>query len=217
MEAKPRQASARTADTGRRSDLRGRLLPAAGVLVVAVVALLALAGPGSGPPSSSPVSLPGLGGQTAMEALDSALEAAERWEADAQLAGASCTWSEAGVASSSETEWAFQFYSPSTQRLAVVMVSGDAAWLFRDVLSPYVVPTFSTAEWRVDSDEALQVWWDYVGRSLLGRHPTADVAVQLRPSADHEMRLVWSVVGLFGDPDDALAVTVSGVEGTIVQ
>jgi len=163
------------------------------------------------PPAAEPAS-----GVTAREALAPAAELAAQWQEDARLAVVSGRWSGVEMQQGDDVEWAFQFFSPSTQRLALVLVSGGAARMVRDSLSPYRVPTFSTGEWRVDSDQALRAWWDSGGSTVVARRPDVELAMQLRVP-DEGDDPVWTVAGVFFEQESAFVVVVNATSGVLVE
>ena len=170
--------------------------------------------------SARPAARPSLtlgAGITARQALAPAAELAEQWQEDAQLAVVSTHRLAAGTQSQGESEWAFQFFSPSTQRLALVTVIGEEAHITRETLSPYSVPTFLVKEWHVDSDQALQVWWEKGGGTLLTQRPDADLAMQLRGAEDGGEHPVWMVTGFVVSAESAFIVTVDATSGTVVE
>jgi hypothetical protein len=194
---------------------RWLLLSGLGVILLMVVGLLAL---GSSPGTIQAPPAAGLLASevTARQALAPATELAVQWQEDARLATVSSYQSAAGGASQRKSEWAFQFYSSSTQRLALITVTGDAAQVVRETLSPYAVSTFSAEAWHTDSDQALQMWWERGGGVLLSRRPDADLVMQLRISEDGE-RPVWTVSGFTVETESAFTIVVDAAEGTVVE
>ena len=153
---------------------------------------------------------------TAHQALAPAVELAGQWQEDARLAAVSGFWSRVGVQMGGQAEWAFQFFSPSTRRVAIVTVADGRTQMVRENTSPYMVATFSAEEWNVDSDQALQTWWNRGGGALVSRRPEIDLAMQLRP-LDEGSGPVWSVVGSTAGTETAFTVVVSAVDGTVVE
>ena len=187
----------------------------AAIIFLAVAAILLTQPDAEG----SPVVDGGLApeGLTAREAYRSAADLAEERWPDADLAIVSGHWTELGSENGNESQWSFHFFSASAQRLILVAVSSDEAWLVRDSLSPYPVPTFSQRDWKVDSDEAIQVWWDEVGRALVEHRPDAELVAQLRVSEDYGGQLVWVIGGLASGRADPLTTVVSGLDGSKVD
>lgn len=190
----------------------GLALSLALVVVVGVLVYDRLAGPLDPPPAvglaSSRVS--------ARQAFVPAAESARHWQPDARLAAVSGQWSAVGEQPSGQVEWAFQFFSPSAQRLALVTVAGKEARVVREGASPHPVPTLSMDEWRVDSDKALWAWWNRVGKDLVAQHPDTHLAMQLRVPDEGGEQPVWTVVGLVAGAEDVQTVTVNATDGTVV-
>ena len=154
---------------------------------------------------------------SARQAFAPAAELAGQWQKDARLAAVSGYWSAVGAQLGGQTEWAFQFFSPSTRRLALITVMDGAALMVRESASPYAVPTFSVGEWRVDSDQALQAWWSRGGGNLVARRPDGDLAMQLRVPEEGTGQPVWTVVGSIAGTEAAFTVLVNAVDGTLVE
>jgi hypothetical protein len=197
------------------SSVRWWLLLGLGLVLLAVVGALVYGrvAPASPPPIGGAVD----GGVTARQAFTAAAELAAQWQEDAGLSVASCHWPAVEVQSGGAVEWNFQFFSPSTQRLALVAADGEAARVVRESLSPYVVPTFSAEAWRVDSDQALQTWWDRGGGRWVARRPDIDLAMQLRMPDDGDDDPVWTVVGLVVGADATFSVRVNATDGTLLE
>jgi hypothetical protein len=181
-------------------------------VVVGVVIFDRLVQPTSPTPEAS---LPGIQ-LTARQALAPAAELAGQWQEDARMAAVSAFWSRVGMQLGGQAEWAFQFFSPSTRRLAIITVADGRAQMMRESASPYTVATFSAEEWKVDSDQALQTWWNRGGGTLVSRRPEIDLAMQLRP-LDENGQPVWSVVGSTAGTETAFTVVVSAADGTVVE
>jgi len=161
---------------------------------------------------------PGLtgGGDTAHQALVSAAELATQWQEDARLAYVSGQWLGVGTQSGEEIEWAFQFFSSSTQHLALVVVSDGTAHVVHDSLSPYSVQTFSAEDWRIDSDQARQMWWNQGGGSMVAQRPDVDLLMQLCMQGEENARPVWTVAGLIAGTENVFTVMVDATNGALV-
>lgn len=198
------------------SGLRWLVLFGLGLILLAAVGALIydrLAGPAALPPAA------GLAGSrvTARQAYAPAAEVAGQWQEDARLAAVFGGWSAVGAQPGPQVEWAFQFFSPSAQRLALVTVMDGTARVARDSASPYAVPTFSAREWRIDNDQALWTWWDHGGEDLVAQHPDADLAMELRLPDEGGERPVWTVAGLVAGAETAVIVAVDGASGALVE
>ena len=206
----------RASVVAKNSSVRWLLLLGLGLVLLAGVGALVydrLAGPAALPPAA------GLAGSrvTARRALAPAAELAGQWQEDARLAAVSGGWSAVGARPGGQVEWAFQFFSPSVRRLALITVADGTARMVRDSASPHTVPTFSTREWRVDNDQALWTWWDHGGEDLVAQYPDADLAVQLRMADEGGERPVWTVAGLVAGAETAVIVAVDAASGALVE
>ncbi len=152
---------------------------------------------------------------TARSAYPSAVSVAQSWQPDGQLAIVSAHWRPSRGRWPTDVVWMFQFYSPSTRRLAVVVVDGARAWLLQEMSSPYVVPTFSEDEWQVDSLAALDTWWNAGGATFLSIYSEIEVTAQLRVLDGENDRLAWFITGIAGG--HVKKSIVDGVTGELVQ
>jgi hypothetical protein len=184
----------------------GAMLIVLGVLVYDEFVASAASGPAPGPPDL---------GMTARSALKQAEQAARAWQSDAELAGA-LLHQEATCSGPCEGEWAFQFYSPTSSRLALLVTAGGEATIVRDALSPYALPTFSSDAWRVDSDRALEVWWEEGGSYLVERRPNSVISLRLGRSQERPDRLVWTVTGSIPEEGSEFSVRVDARDGTVL-
>lgn len=156
------------------------------------------------------------GGETAREALPLAYELASQWQEDARLAVVSGQRSSARMKKGDVFSWAFQFYSPAAQRMALITVTDGRARIVRDVQTLSSLATFSVAEWEVDSDEALQVWWENGGEAMVRQYPETMLAMQLRVDEELGGDLVWRVSGLVTATEETLTVVVDAASGALV-
>lgn len=204
--------------TGRWIIFLGLTFVAALAAALVILALYQASpqAPGAGEPSA-PIALPAdlAGGVSARQAYPSAVDAARSWQADGQLAIVSAHWQPRRGRWPAEVTWMFQFYSPATRRLAVVVVDGGRALLLREALSPYVVPTFSEADWQVDSQAALDAWWNVGGAHFLSTYAEVDLMAQLRVLDKEDNRLAWTVTGVAGN--QVKKVVVDGATGERMQ
>jgi hypothetical protein len=151
---------------------------------------------------------------TARSAYQLAVDVARSWQPDGQVAIMSAHWQPRQGRWASGVVWMFQFYSPATRRLAVIVVDSGRARLLREALSPYPLPVFGEDDWQVDSLEALETWWKAGGASFVSIHSEVDLTAQLRVLKEDD-RVAWTVVGTSGAQTRRLIV--DGVTGELVQ
>jgi hypothetical protein len=134
---------------------------------------------------------------TAKTVYPLAQEVARNRQADVQLASISATWGETNVKTvGSPTAWTFQFYSPETNRIYVVVVDQGQAQLIREAFTPHPSPPIHEESWPIDSDEALGIWLSYGGGQFLMAHLAGTkVVAQLAISPDGP-QAIWTVAGL---------------------
>lgn len=156
-------------------------------------------------------------GDTARRAYGPAAELAAQWQQDARLASVSGQALAIGKKSGNEVEWGFQFFSPSTQELTLVAVSGGEARMVRPpMLSPYTLSTFSLDEWLIDSDQALQTWWERGGYSMVKQYTQVDAAMQLHISKELGSQPVWVIAGVAANKNTTLTIFVNASDGSLV-
>ena len=205
--------------TIQEAELRRLLLMGFGLILLAAVGGIVcglLVGPPAAPSSPGTSGLIS-SGDTARQALAPAADLAVQWQEDAQLAGVSSCLPVEEIKQGGEIEWTFQFFSASTQRLALFTVSGGEAHRVRESLSPYAVPTFSRRAWRVDSDQARQTWLDQGGSRMIARRPDTDLAMKLGISEDGEQHPVWTITGFIAGAESALTVKVDAADGALLE
>ena len=143
-------------------------------------------------------------------------QAARSWREDARLISAMVSWPDVRVEDLVEPQgWTFQFYSPDSQHIYVVTVSGSRVVPIRQGLSPYPLPSASAEDWQVDSPQALTAWLNEGGSAFLRTHPTVDLSVRLRPV--EEGRLEWIVSGVVRDSQTVHVVRVNAESGQVLK
>jgi len=197
------------------AGVRGLLWLLLGLVLLTIVAALIFGLPVG--PAVSPTAGMAPGGVTARQAYAPAAELAGQWREDARLAAVYARWPVAKMQEEGRVEWTFQFFSPSTQRLSLIAVAGGQARLVRESLSPYPLSTFSPEEWRMDSDRALQAWWNRGGEDLVARRPDADLAMQLRMPDEGGGQPIWTVVGSLSGTEATVIVAVNAATGVLVK
>jgi hypothetical protein len=193
-------------------------LAAIGLVLIVAMGLLAygqLTNSQSGPTAVTELTV---GGDTARRAYASAAEMAAQWQQDARLAGVSGQLPAVGRRTGNEVEWGFQFFSPATQEMALVAVNDGQARMVRPpMLSPYKLTTFSPDEWLVDSDRALQTWWERGGDSMVRQYAQVDAVMRLRASKERGGQPVWVIAGVVVGKNTTLAISVNAVDGSVVD
>jgi hypothetical protein len=199
---------------------RIRRFLAAGAILISLAMVGAVAYSwlvGTTKPSQAEALAPGLAGSEtrALRALAPATHLATQWQADARLSGVSGQQLEINQPAEKGIVWTFQFFSPSTQRLAIVAVEDGTARMVRPpALSPYSVPVFPDETWQVDSDTALLEWWNRGGRNMVNKYPRVDLMVQLRLSQESD-RPTWMVAGVASGTNTSFAILVDATDGTV--
>jgi hypothetical protein len=154
---------------------------------------------------------------TAQEAFASVSSSARQWQEDARLIGARAHCRGDSIARGGQIEWAFQFFSPSTRRLALFAASGGQVRQIRDRLSPYAVPVLSEDQWETDSDEALDRWLQEGGDYLSTRRSDAQITMRLYTPREGHGRPVWAISGAAPNRESSLVVLVDAFDGAILD
>lgn len=150
---------------------------------------------------------------TAKTTYPLAQEAVGKRQADAQLTSISATWTDTNVKKvGTPTGWTFQFYSPTTTRVYVVVVDQGQARLIREALSPYPATPIPEESWLIDSNEALTTWLNYGGGQFLMDH-LAGTKVVAQLATSPEGQVTWTVTGLTGRGEVYLTLLVDAATG----
>ncbi len=167
--------------------------------------------------SDSPAAVPFQQETTARAAFSLAADRAAQWRDDAALAVVSGQQSGREITDGESIEWMFQFFSPAAGQLALVAVSEGEARLLHEKMSPYRIPTLSERDWRVDSDQALETWWEDGGGFLVRRRPSVQVAMQLRVARGaSDGEAIWTIVGVDFDQESTFTVDLDAATGARV-
>lgn len=186
-----------------------------GVMVVAVygvLAILVLGVSGPGPSSQSEVDL------TAKEAYPTALEAAQAWQADAQLVSATASWRDLAAEQLLEEDasWGFTFFSPQARQIRIVSVTGQGPEGVESLDVPPTVRITDVALWQVDSPQVLRLFLDHGGRDFLTQHPGATVTLRLGPEERGE-RVVWLAFGIYSADRSTMTLQVDASSGEVIS
>lgn len=149
---------------------------------------------------------------TARQAYALAKEVALSWQPDARLAALSIHWRQNRGRWPTQNVWSAQFYSPTTGRMALIVVEGGRARLLQEMVIPYPLPTFAEDRWRVDSPQALGTWWSGGGGDFLTRHTGAEVSLQLKPGPTESP--VWTLTATA--ENQFQTVKIDGADGRIL-
>ncbi len=108
--------------------------------------------------------------------------------------------------------WHFQLYSPSTQRVAMVLVNTQKIWMLREQKLPYRQRVIVMQNWELDSDDFIAQWWTQGGSTLWPRADAQSLHVHLGQTK--EGLLVWqlSLMNETGDLIDYLQVRADSGE-----
>ena len=135
---------------------------------------------------------------TARSTQSLAAEQARRiWRADAQLMAVMSTWESTQLNEVGQpSTWTYRFYSPSARRMFFVTVTPTGEligtlhgeYMYNE---PEVIPI---EQWAVDSPEAINIWLNYGGATMLAAMPGIQVVAQLQVR-NKDSPLTWTVAG----------------------
>lgn len=185
------------------------------ILLLFGILLFQLRVPETGPARIQPPSCLFEGAVPVRMALPVAQDLAARWESDAYLVSAEAVWNDLRRTRGCD-HWTFHFYSPQAHGMAVVRVAGGAGRLIRQGLAPNPLPPLPMEDWAVDSDQALQSWWEQGGSAFIGRHLSPTVGLKIRRGAGPDgARPLWTVAGLTSESH--WVVQVDGSSGDVLS
>jgi hypothetical protein len=134
-----------------------------GTVVLAVLsALMIVLFQAQAKPTTPDEDLPLPGGQTARAAHATLQRWMTRWAGDATLLSASASLLKSGQG---EGVWTFLIYSPRKRKLALVSVRNAEVVILREQPALYPQTPLPPPAWSIDSDEAINRWWQASGRS----------------------------------------------------
>jgi len=124
-------------------------------------------------------------------------QARETWREDAQLMAVMSTWEQTELNELGRpTSWTYRFYSPSARRMFFVTVTPEGeliGTLHGEHMynEPEIIPT---ADWTMDSPEAISTWLNYGGATMLAAMPGIQVVAQLQTRSP-DSPLTWTIAG----------------------
>lgn len=134
---------------------------------------------------------PSFAGTTAKAALATATDVAVQWQADAQLVGASATWSQGVTLDTLQAgtgAWGFTFFSPGAVETAVITVTDNSGQLVQS--SPYKQPNIPQpiTGWEADSQSVINTFLNDGGQAFVEEAVTVTFNMSLLPAGE---RLDW--------------------------
>lgn len=134
---------------------------------------------------------PSFVGTTAKAALATAKDVAVQWQADAQLVGASATWSQGVTLDTLQAgtgAWGFTFFSPGAVETAVITVTDNSGQLVQS--SPYKQPSppQPITGWEADSESVINSFLNDGGQAFVEEAVTVTFNMSLLPAGE---RLDW--------------------------
>ncbi len=89
-----------------------------------------------------------------------------QWAPDAGLVAGSTSVTRQADQQGKAGGWTFQIYSPTTQRLALVLVDHEQVRVLRVIDTLYPQTAFQTNDWKIDSETFMESWWAETGKTI---------------------------------------------------
>ena len=135
---------------------------------------------------------------TAQTSQVRALEHARQiWTEDAELMAVSSTWEQTDMNQVGQpSPWTYRFYSPSQRRLFFVTVTpeGEIIGTLHGEILYKNPPWIPLEDWSIDSSEAINIWLNHGGATMLEGIPGIQVVAQLQVRSE-DSPLTWTVAG----------------------
>ena len=134
-------------------------------------------------------------GQTAQIAFAAAQKTAVSWQPDAALLNASATWPQGSTRQdllSGETTWSYTFFSPETDKTALISVLGnEASMVMQGTLNQPAQPV-NPGGWTLDSTDAIKQFLNEGGTDFMNNEGVTSLMMTL--TADPENgRVQWLI------------------------
>ena len=140
---------------------------------------------------------------------------AQRWQGDAQLYSAGIVWDDVGSEGVLKRDlWTFEFFSPSQGQMAVIRVTDGQVERLRTTRLPTRLHALPLQQWRIDSTQALQTWWENGGGDFVRKHNRVSIGLKLR-AGPKRARTLWTVAG--SATEQHWVVRIDSVDGTVVE
>ncbi|MBN1247314.1 MAG: hypothetical protein JXC32_06620 [Anaerolineae bacterium] len=157
--------------------------------------------------------MPALGaGQAAKAAYATMTQWASGWASDAAVVNCttSCTRNDGG-----SDAWQFQVHSADLGRIAAARVQGSEVVVLRESAALFKQRPLPLDAWKLDSSQAVQVWWNNGGQTAWNQPDTEALHVRLGLNTDS--RLTWQFTVTYG-ADDALGFwEISAQDGVLLS
>ena len=157
---------------------------------------------------------------TARSAQQVAFDQAQKlWEADAQLMAIRSTWEETELnAVGQPSAWTYRFYSPGARQMFFVTVTpeGEVIGTLHSERIYTPPPAIPLEDWSLDSPEALNLWLNYGGATMLAAMPGLQVVAQLKVNSA-DAPLTWTIAGYDRVSQNYLSVFIDAHSKEILQ
>lgn len=160
-------------------------------------------------------------GNTAKVAYAQAQNQAKAWQPDAQLLNVSATWPHGANEQElreGATTWAFTFYSPTGNQIAVFSVIDEAVNLVSEGEYSQQAPLLDVTGWNIDSHEVVEKILTEGGAQFLNDSGVTSLTMMLNmEDLDGNGRIVWEAILLGLQSGQALSVHLDATSGDILE
>ena len=160
-------------------------------------------------------------GNTAKVAYAAAQNAAQAWQADAQLLNATATWPQGATAQQlvdGETSWSFTFYSPSAQETALISVVEDEATLISTAAHTQENPVLNVSGWNLDSQEVIRSLLQEGGNDFINQEQVTTLTTALfAEDQEQNGRIEWQASLISLANGRALTLRIDATSGEILD
>jgi hypothetical protein len=164
--------------------------------------------------------LPSTSGQTAKLAYVAAKEKTKEWQPDAILLSTTATWPQGAkpdYIKQGTSDWAFTFYSPSTNALArVTVVNGQPSLIPGSANDE--LQLLESSSWQVDSPDAVEKILTEGGKDFIDKEGITILTMTLVTNDPYENgRLEWLTSIISTQTGNAYSMRIDAASGDVIE
>ncbi len=160
-------------------------------------------------------------GRSAIVAYATAQKTAADWQPDAQLMTAQATWPQGATAAllkQGETSWAFTFYSPDAEQIAIFSVVEDKVNLVSQGDHQQTGPLLSASGWNLDSQDAIEAFLAAGGNTFLANGGVSTLTMALLANdVEGNGRLEWQISLFSTQTGQSFTMRLDATSGDILS
>jgi endonuclease/exonuclease/phosphatase (EEP) superfamily protein YafD len=157
---------------------------------------------------------------TAQSAQELAFDQVRKlWQEDAQLMAVRSTWEQTELnAVGQPSPWTYRFYSPTARQMFFITITPEGEVLgtlhTEQIFDP--PKSIRMEDWVMDSSEALNIWLNYGGATMLAAMPGIQVVAQLKVNSASSP-LTWTIAGYDQVSQNFLSVFIDARSKEVLQ